>query len=264
MLNIIDYIEQNQEVMLDWMMEFFGDKYTREQLYQNTYGSGRISGSGIRNGTVQLADEFNSLPDREVDTIKNWYGETDFYIFDLLPYNGGYMFKEKCDEVISLIKRFDAKTVIDFGGGIGVMAIYLRQNTDCKIYYADIKDGVTYRFAKFLMGKFGIDDIGMFGDAELFASDVKADLLLATDCFEHIPNMEETFSNLTNLSYRIYHDSTFYTDAIFPQHVYTPNHLEFLNMCAMHNYLPSEGSPKLLNRVYLHIDPTGQLKIVPV
>ncbi len=264
MLNIIDYIEQNESIMIDWMLEFFGDKYTREEIYQNTYGSGRIENSGIRNGTVELANQFNKLPDKEVTTIKNWYAETDFYIFDLLPYNGGYMFKEKCDEVVSLIKQFNVKSVIDFGGGIGVMAIYLRQNTDCKIYYSDIKDGVTYNFAKFLMNKFDIHDIEIFGDEELFKSNLKFDLILATDCFEHIPNMEETFGNLTNHSYRIYHDSTFYTDNIFPQHVYTPSQLEFLNMCAKYNYLPSYTSPKLLNRVYLHIDTTGNLKILSI
>ena len=262
--NVIDYMEQNGSIMVDWMFEFFGGKYTREQIHYYTYENGESSNKSVRNGVARLAEEFNGLSDKQTDTIRNWYTETDFYVFDLLPYNGGPMFREKCEEVAALIKKLNVKSVIDFGGGLGVMAIYLRQNTDCKVYYSDLKGGVTYNFAKFLMNKFEIDDVEMLGDSELFDSDLQVDLILATDCFEHIPNMEETFSKLTNHSYRIYHDSTFYTDAIFPQHVYTPNHLEFLNMCAMHNYLPSNLTQKLLNRVYLQIDATGQLRILPV
>jgi len=262
--NVIDYMEQNQDVMVDWMFEFFDGKYTKEQIHYYAYESGVISSKNVRAGVARLAEEFNGLSDRETDTIRKWYTETDFYVFDLLPYNGGPMFREKCQEVVSIIKKFGIKSVIDFGGGLGVMAIYLRQNTDCKVYYSDLKDGITYNFAKFLMRKFEIDDIEMLGDTELFDSDIHVDCILATDCFEHIPNMEETFFKLTRHSFRIFHDSTFYTDTIFPQHVYTPSQLDFLNMCALHNYLPSRESSKLLNRVYLRIDPDGQLKIIPV
>lgn len=264
MNHIIDYMEKNSDIMVDWMFEFFNGKYTKEQIHYYTYENGESANKSVRNGVARLATEFNDLKDRQVDTIRTWYTETDFYVFDLLPYNGGPMFREKCEEVATLIKKLDVKSVIDFGGGLGVMAIYLRQNTDCKVYYSDLKGGVTYNFAKFLMNKFEINDIEMLGDSELFDSELQVDLILATDCFEHIPNMDDTFSKLTAHSFKIYHDSTFYTDAIFPQHVYTPNHLQFLNMCAVHNYLPSQHTPKLLNRVYLQINDNGQLTIIPV
>lgn len=261
METVIDYMERNSEIMVDWMFEFFEGKYTREQIQKYTFEYGEGKESGVRRGVKELANQFNQLENKDVDTIRNWYADTDFYIFDLVPYNGGPMFRDKAEEIVALINKHNIKSVMDFGGGLGVMAMYIRQNTDCKVYYCDIKDGVTYKFAKFLMNKFNITDVTVMGDQEFFESNLQVDCILATDCFEHIPNMEDTFARLTEHSYKIYHDSTFYSDEIFPQHVYTPSHLDFLNMCALHNFLPSQNNMRLLNRVYIQITPDGQLQI---
>lgn len=258
METVIDYMEKNQDVMVDWMFEFFGGKYTTEQIKYYAY---KYDESSIREGVKELAKEFNQIRTKDTDNIRKWYTDTDFYVFDLLPYNGGSMFREKAEEIVQLIKTHNIRSILDFGGGLGVMAMYLKQNTDCKVYYSDLKDGVTFKFAKFLMNKFNITDIPMLGDTEFFESDLQVDCILATDCFEHIPNMEETFTKLSNHSYKIYHDSTFYSDKIFPQHVYTPNLLDFLNMCALHNYLPHPNDTKLLNRVYLNIDEKWNIRI---
>lgn len=261
METVIDYMENNSDIMVEWMFEFFEGKYTKEQIRHYTFEYGEGTDKSVRKGVRELANQFNSIENKNTDTIRQWYIDTDFYVFDLLPYNGGPMFREKAEEIVKMISQHNIKSVIDFGGGLGVMAMYIRQTTNCKVYYSDLKDGITYKFAEFLMSKFNITDIEMLGDTEFFNSDLQVDCILATDCFEHIPNMEETFEKLTQHSYKIYHDSTFYTDNIFPQHVYTPKYLEFLNMCALHNYLPSQSNMKLLNRVYLQISDNGQLQI---
>lgn len=261
MENVIDYMEKNSDIMVDWMFEFFEGKYTREEIQRYTFEYGEGDEKSVRRGVSKLASEFNSIEEKTTDTIRDWYINTDFYVFDLLPYNGGPMFREKAEEILKMISANNIQTVLDFGGGLGVMAIYLRQKTNCKVYYSDLKGGVTYKFAEFLMKKFEITDIPMLGDQEFFESDIRVDCILATDCFEHIPNMEETFEKLAQHSYKIYHDSTFYTDKIFPQHVYTPSYLDFLNMCAIHNYLPSSNNIRLLNRVYLQISQDGNLRI---
>lgn len=261
METVIDYMEKNPDIMVEWMFEFFQGKYTKDEIRRYTYEFETGNEKSVRVGVKELANQFNKIENKNTDTIREWYTETDFYVFDLLPYNGGPMFREKAEEIVKIISDNNIKSVLDFGGGLGVMAMYLKQNTNCEVYYSDLKDGVTYQFAKFLMKKFNINDIPVMGDYELFNSDLKVDCILATDCFEHIPNMEETFEKLTNHTNKIYHDSTFYTDKIFPQHVYTPTYLDFLNMCALHNYLPVHGNPKLLNRVYLQLTNDGQLTI---
>lgn len=261
MQTVIDYMESNPDIMVDWMFEFFEGKYTKEEIRSYTYEYGTGPDKSVRKGVRQLSNEFKNIKDKSTENIRDWYINTDFYVFDLLPYNGGPMFRKKAEEVVELVRQHNISSVLDFGGGIGVMAIYLAQHTDCKVYYVDLKGGVTYKFAKFLMDKFNITNVNMMGDAEFFDSNLRVDCILATDCFEHIPNMDETFEKLTHHSYKIYHDSTFYSDDIFPQHVYTPKYLDFVNMCAMYNYLPNMQNGRLLNRVYLNFSQEGNLEI---
>lgn len=256
--DIITYMENNPQMLVDWAYEFFDGKYTRDEVNMYMFENGE--NSHVRKGVLKLADEFNSLEEKNVDTIRKWYSDTDFYIYDLLPFNGGPMFREKADVILDLIKKRNIKTITDFGGGLGILSMYIALNTDCTVYYVDLPDSVTGRFAKFIIDKLQVPNIELLTDEEYFASDIFTDCIVATDCFEHIPNMEETFQKLINHSYHIYHDSTFFSDQYMPQHVYTPTGLEFLNMAALYNYLPN-GGPALLSRVYLQFDTKGQLQV---
>ena len=262
--HVIDFLIKNEDLVADWVTEFFDGKYTKEQVVHYGWTFGDESVGKAKYGVVELAKEFTELPDKDNNTIRQWYTDTDFYVFDLISWNGCQMFKEKAERVVEIIKQNNFKSVVDFGGGLGALSIFIRQQTDCKVYYVDLKDGVTYNFAKFLMNKFNITDIEVLGDQEFFNSNISVDCVFAMDCFEHIPNMEETFGKLTEHTYRVYHDSTFYTDATFPQHVYTPQILDFLNMCAMHNFLPSREDARMMNRMYLQFDQQGNLSVLPV
>lgn len=257
-------MRNNEDTVADWMVEFFGGKYTKDEIIKYAYTIDEESVGRVRYGVDALAKEFSKLPDKDNDTIRQWYTDTDFYVFDLIAWNGSEMFREKAERVVEIIKQNNYKSIVDFGGGLGVLSIFIQQHTDCKVYYVDLKDGVTYNFAKFLMNKFNISNIEMMGDQEFFASDVHVDCIFAMDCFEHISNMEETFGKLTEHAYRIYHDSTFYSDATFPQHVYTPEALDFVNMCALHNFLPVQGDMRDLRRVYLKFDQQGNLGMVSI
>ena len=260
MNNIIDFIDSNPETITDWVTEFFAGKYSRTEVADYLY---KVDAEGMpRRGVVQLASEFNALEEKSTESIKQWYTNTDFYVFDLLPWNGCSMFKEKAEQIVKLIKERNYTSIVDFGGGLGVLSIYIKTMLpDCTVHYVDLKDGVTFQFAQFLMQKYNVrDDVHVMDDEAFFASDVTVDCILATDCFEHIPNMDEVFGKLTAHSYNIYHDSTFFSDKWSPQHVYTPTGLQFLNMTALYNYLPN-GSPMLLTRAYLQYDTTGQLQV---
>jgi SAM-dependent methyltransferase len=255
MSNIIDFIDKNPETITDWVTEFFAGKYSRTEVADYLY---KIDAEGMpRRGVVQLASEFNSL-----EEIKEWYTNTDFYVFDLLPWNGCNMFKEKAEQIVKLIKQKKYTSILDFGGGLGVLSMYIKEMIpECTVHYVDLKDGVTFQFAQFLMEKYKLhNDIHVMDDEEFFESGVFVDCILATDCFEHIPNMEEVFGKLTMHSYNIYHDSTFFSDKWSPQHVYTPVGLEFINMAALYNYLPN-NTPTLLTRAYLRFDDSGQIQI---
>lgn len=257
MKDIIQYIIDNPETVTEWVYEFFEGKYSKEEVKDYLYG---IEKDGMpRKGVVELSKEFNQLEDKSTDSIRKWYSDTDFYVFDLLPWNASNMFKAKADAIVNLIKKNGYDSVTDFGGGLGIMSIYIRLNTDCEVFYVDLKDGVTFKFAKFLLDKLNIDGVTVLGDEEYFSSSIKTDCLLATDCFEHIPNMEETFEKIIQHSNTIYHDSTFHTDRWSPQHVYTPTQIEFLNLCAKYNYLPDRDDIRLLYHMRLQFTPAGEL-----
>lgn len=257
MNKIITNLENNQELQIELVYEFFNGKYTKDEV--NTYLF-EFAKKSVRHGVQKLSDEFNNIEHKNTDTIKKWYTDTDFYIFDLLPYNAGPMYLEKVNEVQSLIKTHNFKSVLDFGAGLGIGCMSWATYTDAKIYYVDLKDSITSKFAKFLMNKLNITNVTVLNDQEFFDSDIQVDLITSLDCFEHIPNMEEVFDKLVEHTNVIFHDSTFYADEIFPQHVYTPNILEFINMCALRNYLPKQNS-KLLWRAYFSFDNNGSLQV---
>lgn len=250
--DIINYINDNPDDVIDLVFEFFSGKYSREQVKDYLY---TIEKDGMpRKGVVELSNEFKKLDNKTTEGIRNWYIDTDFYVFDLLPWNGCSMFKDKVDSIIQFIKVNNYKTITDFGGGLGILSSYIVKNTDCKVIYVDFKDGVTFNFAKFFINKYNIKNIDIMGDEEYFNSTISTDCIISTDCFEHIPNMQETFVKLIQHSNTIYHDSTFGSDYWSPQHVYTPTHLEFLNMCAAYNFLPDPNNIKILYRMKLQFD----------
>jgi len=255
--DITKLLEDNPNLMIDLVYEFFEGKYSKEEVDKYLFGFAKKS---VRHGVDKLSEEFNAITDKNTDSIKKWYTDTDFYIFDLLPYNGGYMYRDKVKEVKSLIDTFNFKSILDFGAGLGIGCIYWAQNTNVDVYYVDLKNSVTSKFARFLANKFNVTNIKFMNDEEFFKSNISVDLITALDCFEHIPNMEEIFDKLVDHSNVIFHDSTFYSDEVFPQHVYTPSILEFLNMCALRNYIPRNNS-KLLWRAYLQFNKDSQLSI---
>jgi hypothetical protein len=258
-VDVIDFIIENQDTMVSWVHEFFEGKYTEQQVRDYLYHIDTAR-NAPRMGVEVLANEFTNLEEKTTESIKQWYSDTDFYIFDLLPWNASNMFRAKVLEVKNLIDTQGLKSIVDFGGGIGMNAIYLSKNTDCKIYYVDLPNSVTSRFAKFLMNKFGVTNVEMMTDEEFFSSNLFVDAVVAMDCFEHIPNMEETFDNIIEHTHVVFHQSTFHADKWSPQHVYTPNMLDFINMCALRNYLP-RGNPELLWRSYIQFDNQGNLKV---
>ena len=257
MNEIITKLENDQELQIELVYEFFNGKYTKDEVKTYLFDFAKQS---VRHGVQKLSDEFKSIEHKNVDTIKKWYTETDFYIFDLLPYNAGPMYLEKVNEVQNLIKQHNFKSVLDFGAGLGIGCMSWAKYTDATIYYVDIKDSITSKFAKFLMNKLDVNNIVIMNDVEFFDSNLQIDLITALDCFEHIPNMEQIFDKLIEHTNTIFHDSTFYTNDIFPQHVYTPRMLDFINMCALRNFLPKQNG-KLLSRVYLTFDSSGTLQV---
>jgi hypothetical protein len=253
--DLITRINTDENWCIELVTEFFAGKYTREEVRHYLYAA---DPNRPRAGVLKLVDEFQHV-DRESNAdVRQWYQDTDFYVFDLLPWNGAGQFGAKVTAAANIIQQYGFNTIVDFGGGLGTAIARLHELDPSKTYvYVDLKDGVTFRFAKFLFEKLRIaDKIVMMGDEDFFASDYVVDCILATDCFEHIKNLEETFDKLIEHSNVIFHDSTFFSDQYSPQHLQTRGMLWFANVAAQRNFIARDDD-RLLWRVMLQYIPVG-------
>lgn len=250
-MSIYDLIKvkdgESNQYCVDLVYDFFNGKYSKEDVNRLLYHFGD---GGVRDGVKKLSEEFNSSVNVESnDSVRKWYEDTDFYIFDLLPWNGCGMFLDKLNIMKDIVNRQKAKTVIDFGGGLGISSIFMSQELGLEhIYYVDLKNSKTFAFASYLIKKLDIKNITILGDQELFDSNIFVDLIISNDCFEHIKNLDETTDRLIRHSNTLFHQSTFVSDHNTPQHIQNKGDMWFLKMMAKKNFV-AMGHQLLLNRV---------------
>jgi hypothetical protein len=241
-MNIIEQLS-NQDFATDLVYRFFEGKYTEKEVRSLLFDLVGDEKKHIRRGVYTLAQEWKNTvnPDDE-ESIRKFYERTDYYIFDLVPWNGSGMFSPNVQSVINVINKLKIASVLDFGGGIGTLVIALAQEVPEleEILYVDLLHSVTSHFAQFFMEEMGVaDQITILDVQEFFDSDVKANLITALDCFEHLPNLETVIDELTSRTGHIYHDSTFRAYDTSPQHIETRGDLWFLNLMASKNFLPN-------------------------
>ena len=66
------------------------------------------------------------------------------------------------------------------------------------------------------------------------------DVVLTMDCFEHIPNLDETLQNIARQTNVIVHDSSFEKNIAQPQHVNDKGPLWFINLMLKNHFMMPE------------------------
>jgi hypothetical protein len=257
-MNIIETIS-NQEFCTDLVHEYFQGKFTRDEVQKLLYEYAPVPNGSlkVRRGVGKLAEEWNRLQDHSVATIEGWYSNTDFYIFDLLPWNACSMFTDKLDFIIQQLEVNGIQTMVDYGGGLGITSMYIKERIpEMNITYVDFKDSHQFKFCEFLTKKVGISNIKMMDVKEFMSGNEWYDAVLAMDCFEHIPNMDETVAALTKQTNIIIHDSTFGKNEAQPQHVNDRGDMWFANFMLTHHFF-FESDPRLLKKFGLIFDGRG-------
>jgi hypothetical protein len=245
-MNIFDRL-QDDDWCVEFVTKFFNGKYDPDTVRRLLFHHDEELPGNPRDGVRQLAAEWNAAVDTTKESsIVEWYGSTDYYVFDLLPWNACDGFKEKVDRIANFIKLHPFKYVTDFGGGLGIALIYLSQLfPDIHWTYVDIRDGVTWQFAKAMFKEFNVSvdmlDVDDFTDHSNYS-----DLVLAMDVLEHVFDLDKTIGNIARNAPVLYHDSTFDTHMWSPQHIQTPSAMEFLNVVGKHNYLVVEDDIRML------------------
>jgi len=123
------------------------------------------------------------------DRIKQFYKQTKAYIWDLGSWHFWNLDKRQSDlAMVQQMKDLHAKTIIDFGGGVGLNAIMMAR-AGFDVTLADL-DSQTIAFAKFRAERHGVKLRFWKSDVEAAPPNAKYDVILCLDVLEHLPQAE--------------------------------------------------------------------------
>lgn len=148
--------------------------------------------------TFTLKSWEENIPKSDIE-IESWYSNTDAYIYDLAIFhrrniNDKQSFYESI--VIDAIKFAHDKNlkVLDFGGGIGTMCLWLKHEQHDVSYY-DL-NSITSDFAKFRFDKHKAD-IKFYSNINLPTD--QYDFITMIDVIEHLVDINKTLQYTTSL-----------------------------------------------------------------
>ena len=191
--------------------EFLGKEVVTQELARflnraPAYVRGRINDKAA----LRTAEIWRERNPQTLDEIRRFYSETTEYLFDLAHWNASNSFKE----VINYLPQVDGLKVLDFGGGIGSLALLLHKR-GADVDYLDLP-GLFTEFAKFRSnGRINFID-SLEDKSEAY------DLIAAIDVFEHLPDLLEQLNMLAQAlkpdGILFFHNNFGQLD-LYPQHI---------------------------------------------
>ena len=143
---------------------------------------------------VDSHKEFYNVCKQEKDAVQ-FYEKTDHYLYELLYWESC---KSKFIEFKKLelfIKKYKIKKILDYGGGVGSLCIYLH-NKGMKCDYLDVP-GRTSDFASWRFKKIGMGNKILFTGKNLPFQEY--DLVTSYDVLEHVYNPEDSVEVISSL-----------------------------------------------------------------
>jgi 2-polyprenyl-3-methyl-5-hydroxy-6-metoxy-1,4-benzoquinol methylase len=185
----------------------------------------------MKKGSEPLRDEWNKWEAEGKMTPERttaFYKQTENYIYELAEWHLWVPGKRQSD--MQLVKDMQAakvKNVLDFGGGVGLMAVPLAR-AGIDVTLADL-DSTTLKFAMHRAKKNNIPMKFWKSDVEPMPPDKKYDAILALDVLEHLPAgiMEDIVTKLIKLKNKntqIVISAPFGKTAVHPMHLDADEH----------------------------------------
>lgn len=210
---VAETLDKDQAEYVEDIMAF--TKTTREQVRER-----------MKKGSEPLKQEWleweKQGPMTE-DRIAKFYKQTTNYIYELGEWHLFVDNKRESDaQLVEDMKKKQPKNILDFGGGVGLMAIPLAR-AGFDVTLADL-DGTSLDFAKFRADRHG-DKLKIWkSDVEPMPPDAKYDVILALDVLEHLP--KETLHQIVDKLVKLKHAKTeiiisapFGRTAVHPMHI---------------------------------------------
>lgn len=206
-------LEKDQNEYVEDIMAF--TKTTHDQVRER-----------MKKGSEPLKDEWNTWTQQGAMTeerIKAFYKQTTNYIYELGEWHLFVPNKRESDlALVEDMRKLKPKNILDFGGGVGMMAIPLAR-AGMDVTLADL-DGTSLDFARFRAERHG-DKLKIWkSDVEPMPPDKKYDVILALDVLEHLP--KETLHAIVDQLVKLKHAKTqiiisapFGRTAVHPMHI---------------------------------------------
>jgi len=128
------------------------------------------------------------------EEIVDYYKKTTKYLYELISWEVQKTKQREYRKLYLFCQRFNCRRVIDYGGGVGGLCLYLaRKKILCD--YLDIL-GKTFEFAKFRFKKRNLNCTMISALDE--NSSFKYDLVVAYDVLEHIYDLQSEIKKINN------------------------------------------------------------------
>lgn len=152
-----------------------------------------------------IANEWNALNPQSPQEIANFYKKTENYLFNLVIWHESGDREPFYLDLIKLINKFNVKSVVDFGCGVGTDSLSLIE-LGMKVSMVDY-DCPTTQFLKWRLKKRNL--IGDFIDVEKVMKLPEVDLFWAIDVLEHLPDPTKVVEILNDKTKIFVHRSQF-------------------------------------------------------
>jgi len=127
--------------------------------------------------------------------LNTYYSSTNKYLYELMRWEASLDKQLEFERIFLFLRKNNIKTVLDFGGGVGGLCIYLSERgITCD--YLDIF-GETFKFAKYRFEKRKYN-IKMFNALEKWP-DHSYQAVIAYDVLEHLTNLEEIIKKISSI-----------------------------------------------------------------
>ena len=131
-----------------------------------------------------LAREWNKKNPTTFSEIADFYKNTHNYLFNLVIWHESGDREPFSDELQKLLKKFELRSVIDYGCGVGTDSLFLIEK-GVKTFMIDYISPTT-DFLQWRLKKRSLN--GEFMDVEKVKTLPKADMFWAVDVLEHLPD----------------------------------------------------------------------------
>jgi 2-polyprenyl-3-methyl-5-hydroxy-6-metoxy-1,4-benzoquinol methylase len=180
----------------------------------------------MQKGSNPLKDEWNSWENQAPmtpDRITAFYKQTTNYIYELAEWHLFVPNKRESDVALfDDMRAKKPKNILDFGGGVGLLAIPLAR-AGLDVTLADL-DSTTLTFAVFRAQRHGVHLKVWKSDVEAAPPDRKYDVIMCMDVLEHLPKdiLHDIVDKLVKLKHagtEIIISAPFGRTAVHPMHM---------------------------------------------